>query len=208
MPRQTGMHAAGVVICREDLSDNVPLQRSGDDITTQYNMKEVEELGLLKMDFLGLRTLTDIDKTIKIVKETTGEEFDFEDCQYDDPNVFELIASGNTDAVFQLESGGMKRVMKDLKPDCLEDIIAGISLYRPGPMQFIPDYIKGKRDPKSVHYAHPMLEPILGVTNGCMVYQEQVMQICRSLAGYSYGQADEVRRATAFLGPAEGVEVR
>ena len=195
MPRQTGMHAAGVVICREDLSDNVPLQRSGDDITTQYNMKEVEELGLLKMDFLGLRTLTDIDKTIKIVKDTTGEEFDFEDCQYDDPNVFELIASGNTDAVFQLESGGMKRVMKDLKPDCLEDIIAGISLYRPGPMQFIPDYIKGKRDPKSVHYAHPMLEPILGVTNGCMVYQEQVMQICRSLAGYSYGQADEVRRA-------------
>ena len=195
MPRQTGMHAAGVVICREDLSDNLPLQRSGDDITTQYNMKEVEELGLLKMDFLGLRTLTDIDKTIKIVKETTGEEFDFEDCQYDDPNVFELIASGNTDAVFQLESGGMKRVMKDLKPDCLEDIIAGISLYRPGPMQFIPDYIKGKRDPKSVHYAHPMLEPILGVTNGCMVYQEQVMQICRSLAGYSYGQADEVRRA-------------
>ena len=195
MPRQTGMHAAGVVICREDLSDNVPLQRSGDDITTQYNMKEVEELGLLKMDFLGLRTLTDIDKTIKIVKETTGEEFDFEDCQYDDPNVFELIASGNTDAVFQLESGGMKRVMKDLKPDCLEDIIAGISLYRPGLMQFIPDYIKGKRDPKSVHYAHPMLEPILGVTNGCMVYQEQVMQICRSLAGYSYGQADEVRRA-------------
>ena len=195
MPRQTGMHAAGVVICREDLSDNVPLQRSGDDITTQYNMKEVEELGLLKMDFLGLRTLTDIDKTIKIVKETTGEEFDFEDCQYDDPNLFELIASGNTDAVFQLESGGMKRVMKDLKPDCLEDIIAGISLYRPGPMQFIPDYIKGKRDPKSVHYAHPMLEPILGVTNGCMVYQEQVMQICRSLAGYSYGQADEVRRA-------------
>ena len=195
MPRQTGMHAAGVVICREDLSDNVPLQRSGDDITTQYNMKEVEELGLLKMDFLGLRTLTDIDKTIKIVKETTGEEFDFEDCQYDDPNVFELIASGNTDAVFQLESGGMKRVMKDLKPDCLEDIIAGISLYRPGPMQFIPDYIKGKRDPKSVHYAHPMLEPILGVTNGCMVYQEQVMQICRYLAGYSYGQADEVRRA-------------
>lgn len=195
MPRQTGMHAAGVVICREDLSDNVPLQRSGDDITTQYNMKEVEELGLLKMDFLGLRTLTDIDKTIKIVKETTGEKFDFEDCQYDDPNVFELIASGNTDAVFQLESGGMKRVMKDLKPDCLEDIIAGISLYRPGPMQFIPDYIKGKRDPKSVHYAHPMLEPILGVTNGCMVYQEQVMQICRSLAGYSYGQADEVRRA-------------
>ena len=173
----------------------MPLQRSGDDITTQYNMKEVEELGLLKMDFLGLRTLTDIDKTIKIVKETTGEEFDFEDCQYDDPNVFELIASGNTDAVFQLESGGMKRVMKDLKPDCLEDIIAGISLYRPGPMQFIPDYIKGKRDPKSVHYAHPMLEPILGVTNGCMVYQEQVMQICRSLAGYSYGQADEVRRA-------------
>ena len=109
--------------------------------------------------------------------------------------MFELIASGNTDAVFQLESGGMKRVMKDLKPDCLEDIIAGISLYRPGPMQFIPDYIKGKRDPKSVHYAHPMLEPILGVTNGCMVYQEQVMQICRSLAGYSYGQADEVRRA-------------
>ena len=195
MPRQTGMHAAGVVICREDLSDNVPLQRSGDDITTQYNMKEVEELGLLKMDFLGLRTLTDIDKTIKIVKESTGEEFDFEDCQYDDPNVFELIASGNTDAVFQLESGGMKRVMKDLKPDCLEDIIAGISLYRPGPMQFISDYIKGKRDPKSVHYAHPLLEPILGVTNGCMVYQEQVMQICRSLAGYSYGQADEVRRA-------------
>jgi DNA polymerase-3 subunit alpha len=195
MPRQTGMHAAGVVICSEDISDNIPLQRSGTDITTQFDKNEVEELGMLKMDFLGLRTLTDIEKTIKKVKQNTGETIDFSQCTYDDPEVFKLIASGDTNAVFQLESSGMQKMMKDLRPDSMEDIIAGIALYRPGPMQFIGDYIEGKHHPERITYLHPLLVPILKTTYGCMVYQEQIMAIFRQLAGYSFGQADIVRRA-------------
>lgn len=195
MPRQTGMHAAGVVICSEDIADNIPLQRNGNDITTQFDKNEVEELGLLKMDFLGLRTLTDIDKTIKTVYRNTGEVIDFSKCTYDDPAVFALIASGDTNAVFQLESGGMQKMMKRLRPDCMEDILAGIALYRPGPMQFIDDYIEGKHNADKIVYSTPLLEPILKPTYGCMVYQEQIMAIFRELAGYSFGQADIVRRA-------------
>jgi len=195
MPRQTGMHAAGVVICSEDISDNIPLQRNGNDITTQFDKNEVEELGLLKMDFLGLRTLTDIDKTIKTVKRNTGKVIDFSTCDYDDPAVFSLIANGDTNAVFQLESGGMQKMMKRLRPDCMEDILAGIALYRPGPMQFIDDYIEGKHNSDKIVYLTPLLEPILKTTYGCMVYQEQIMAIFRELAGYSFGQADIVRRA-------------
>lgn len=195
MPRQTGMHAAGVVICSEDISDNIPLQRSGADITTQFDKNEVEELGMLKMDFLGLRTLTDIDKTIKKVYKNSGEVIDFSQCTYDDPAIFNLIASGDTNAVFQLESSGMQKMMKELRPDCMEDILAGIALYRPGPMQFIGDYIEGKHHPENITYVTPLLEPILKTTYGCMVYQEQIMAIFRELAGYSFGQADIVRRA-------------
>lgn len=195
MPRQTGMHAAGVVICSEDIADNIPLQRNGEDITTQFDKNEVEELGMLKMDFLGLRTLTDIDKTIKTVKRNTGEVIDFSKCTYDDPAVFQLIANGDTNAVFQLESGGMQKMMKRLRPDCMEDILAGIALYRPGPMQFIDDYIEGKHNSDKIVYLTPLLEPILKTTYGCMVYQEQIMAIFRELAGYSFGQADIVRRA-------------
>jgi len=194
MPRNTSTHAAGVVICKEDISDFVPLQRNGEDITTQYDMKEVEKLGLLKMDFLGLRTLTDIKVAIDNICESRGVKIKF-DSNYDDKGVYELIGEGDTDAVFQLESAGMKRFMKELKPDNFEDIIAGISLYRPGPMDSIPDYIRGKNNTGNIKYQHPLLEPILNVTYGCMVYQEQVMAICRSLAGFSYGQADVVRRA-------------
>ncbi len=195
MPRNTGMHAAGVVICREPIADHVPLQKSGADVTTQYTMVEVEELGLLKMDFLGLRTMTDIKKAITYVKETTGREIDFKDIPDDDPEVYRLISSGDTDAVFQLEGEGMKAFMRQLKPTCMEDIIAGISLYRPGPMDSIPEYVAAKNNPANIHYAHPLLEPILKVTYGVIIYQEQVMQIVRSLAGFSFGQADLVRRA-------------
>ena len=194
-PRQTGMHAAGVVVGREPISDHVPLQRSGEDITTQYNMKEVEELGLLKIDFLGLRTLTDINKTIQYVYENTGEKIDFSTSNYDDPKVYALISSGETEAIFQLESGGMKKLMKELQPSCMEDIIAGISLFRPGPMDFIPDYIEGKRNSGNIRYKHPLLEDILSTTYGCMVYQEQIMQIVRKLGGFSYARADLIRRA-------------
>jgi DNA polymerase-3 subunit alpha len=195
MPRNTSTHAAGVVICKETISDYIPLQRNGDDITTQFTMKEVEELGMLKMDFLGLRTLTDIKKTIDYIKEQRGIDIDFDKLSYDDKGVYELISEGDTDAVFQLESGGMKRFMRELKPDNLEDIIAGISLYRPGPMDSIPKYISGKSNFESVTYAHPLLKPILEVTYGCIVYQEQVMQIFQKLGGFSLGQADIIRRA-------------
>ena len=197
MPRQTGMHAAGVIICRDKIAEHVPLTRTKDGvITTQFNMVECEELGLLKMDFLGLRTLTDIKKTIDLVKQTKGLEIDFygKDGSYDDQGVFDLISSGDTHAVFQLESEGMKKFMRDLKPTSLEDIIAGISLYRPGPMQYIDKYVAGKRNPESIVYDHPLLKPILSVSYGVMVYQEQVMSIVRSLAGYSMGRADNVRR--------------
>ena len=195
MPRNASTHAAGVVICREDIADNVPLQRNGDEITTQFTKLEVEALGLLKMDFLGLRTLTDISKAIDLIKKSTGKDVGFAKCTYDDPEVFKLIGSGDTDAVFQLESPGMKRVMKNLQPTSLEDITAGISLYRPGPMQFVPNYIAGKKNANNVRYKHPMLEDVLKNTYGCIVYQEQVMQIARVLGGFSYGQADVIRDA-------------
>lgn len=195
MPRNTSMHAAGVVICKEVLSDYVPLQRNGEDITTQFNMLDVEKLGLLKMDFLGLRTLTDINKACQYVKEQTGIDLDFNKLGYADKGVYELIGEGDTDAVFQLESPGMKRFMRELKPTSLEDIIAGVSLYRPGPMDSIPKYIAGKNNPDAVTYKHHTLKQFLEVTYGCIVYQEQVMQITQKLAGFSLGQADIIRRA-------------
>lgn len=195
MPRQTGMHAAGVVICAKTISDNVPLQRSGDDVTTQFNMKEVEQLGMLKMDFLGLRTLTDVSKAQEYVKQNHGVEIDFHKLGYEDAEVYKLIGEGDTDAVFQLESGGMKRFMRDLKPSTFEDIIAGISMYRPGPMDSIPTYVKYKHNPKLIRYKHELLEPILKATYGVLIYQEQVMQICQKLGGFSLGQSDIVRRA-------------
>ena len=194
MPRNTSMHAAGVVICRKKIADNVPLSRNGEDITTQFDMKEVESIGMLKMDFLALTTLTDIKLTLDYVFETTGRRIEFgQAC--DDLKAYELIAEGDTDAVFQLEQGGMKKFMKQLQPTCLEDLIAGISLYRPGPMDFIPTYLKNKSDPSQISYLTPLLKPILEKTYGVIIYQEQVMQIFQSLAGYSLGQADLVRRA-------------
>ncbi len=195
MPRNCSKHAAGVVICKDVISDHVPMSRNGEDITTQFNMIEVEELGLLKMDFLGLKTLTDVKKAIDYTEITTGKRIDFDKMPYTDRGAYELIGSGDTDAVFQLESAGMKRFMRELQPDNLEDIIAGISLYRPGPMNSIPKYIEGKKNQDKVTYKHPMLESILNVTYGCMVYQEQVMQVCQKMAGFSFGQADMVRRA-------------
>lgn len=194
MPRQTGMHAAGVVICKDPISDHVPLAGTGAEVTTQYDMIEVEKLGLLKMDFLGLRTLTDISKAVELVKRHRGVDIDFYAMDYDDANVYELIGEGDTHAVFQLEGEGMKNFMKNLKPTCLEDVIAGISIFRPGPMKFKDDYVFGKYNPTKVKYDHPLLEPILKVTYGVIVYQEQVMQIVRELAGYSFGRADIVRR--------------
>ena len=193
-PRNTSTHAAGVLIAPSRVDDYVPLARNDEDITTQFNMIELEQLGLLKMDFLGLRTLTDIDKAIKYVKQNKGIDIDFYAMDYDDKNVYDLISSGKTDAIFQLESDGMKKFMRELKPDCLEDIIAGVSLYRPGPMDSIPRYIKNKQNPDKIVYAHPCLEPILNVTYGCIVYQEQVMKIFQVMGGYSMGQADNVRR--------------
>ncbi len=200
-PRQTGMHAAGVVICREKVSDHVPLQTNGGSlakggiVTTQYTMTEVEELGLLKMDFLGLRTLTDIKKACDYVYEDYGVKVDFSTDNYDDPNVFNLIGSGDTMCIFQLESGGMCDLMRKMKPTHLEEIIAGISLYRPGPMQYIGDYIDCKFDKSKIKYLHPSMESILAVTNGCIVYQEQVMQLVQKLAGFSMALADNVRYA-------------
>ncbi len=200
-PRNTGMHAAGVVICREKVSDHVPLQTNGGSlanggiVTTQYNMIEVEELGLLKMDFLGLRTLTDIKKACDYVYEDFGVKVDFANDTYDDQTVFSKISSGDTMCIFQLESGGMSDLMHRLKPTGLEEIIAGISLYRPGPMQYIDDYVTCKFDKSKIHYLHPSMESILDVTNGCIVYQEQVMQLVKKLAGFSTALADNVRYA-------------
>ena len=200
-PRQTGMHAAGVVICREKVADHVPLQTNGGSlakggiVTTQYNMVEVEELGLLKMDFLGLRTLTDIKKAIDYVYENHGVRVDFSQDDYNDQCTFKLISSGDTMCIFQLESGGMCDLMSRMKPTGLEEIIAGISLYRPGPMQYIGTYIECKFDKSKIHYLHPSMESILDVTNGCIVYQEQVMQLVKKLAGFSTALADNVRYA-------------
>ena len=194
MPRQASTHACGVIIARDPVDTYVPLYVRDGQISTQYIMTTLEELGLLKMDFLGLRTLTVIKDTIELVKNTHGVEVEFDD-QMDDAKVFKLWQDGNTMGLFQFESQGMTNFMKELKPDCLEDLIAGVSLYRPGPMDQIPRYIKGKLNPGHNEYTHPSLEPILNVTYGCMVYQEQVMQIVRDLAGYSLGRADLVRRA-------------
>ncbi len=197
MPKNTSEHAAGVVICNKVLSDNVPLARNGEDIVTQFDMKEVEAVGMLKMDFLALTTLTDIQNTLEYIKIGKGIEVDFDKIGLDVPEAYQLISSGDTDAVFQLEQGGMKKFMKDLQPSCLEDLIAGISLYRPGPMDFIPKYIENKHNPEKIVYDTPYLEPILKNSYGVIVYQEQVMQIFQQLAGYSLGQADLVRRAMA-----------
>ena len=194
VPRNVSMHAAGVLIAPDPVFTYVPMAKSGDDEITQFDMTELEHLGLLKMDFLGLRTLTDIHKAIQYIKEDYGIDIDFTKMDYNDPAVFELISSGNTEAVFQLESAGMKKFMKDLQPTSLEDIIAGISLYRPGPMDFIPKFIKGKRNPEEIEYDDPCLEPILSTTYGCIVYQEQVMKIFQVMAGFSLGGADNVRR--------------
>ncbi len=195
MPKNTSEHAAGVVICNKVLSDNVPLARNGEDIVTQFDMKEVEAVGMLKMDFLALTTLTDIENTLSYIREGLGVEIDFNKIGVDVPEAYQLISSGDTDAVFQLEQGGMKKFMKDLQPNCLEDLIAGISLYRPGPMDFIPKYIENKHNPEKIVYDTPFLEPILKNSYGVIIYQEQVMQIFQQLAGYSLGQADLVRRA-------------
>ena len=196
LPRNTSMHAAGVLICPSAADDFVPLSRGGDGaITTQYTMTTLEELGLLKMDFLGLRNLTVIQNAIRTIERTKGVQLVMEDIDYNDKKVLDYIGTGKCDGVFQLESGGMKSFMKELKPQSLEDIIAGISLYRPGPMDFIPQYIGGKNSPEAITYLCPELEPILAPTYGCIVYQEQVMQIVRDLGGYTLGRSDEVRRA-------------
>ena len=196
LPRHTSMHAAGVVICQKAVDEYVPLALGADNIpVTQFTMTTLEELGLLKMDFLGLRTLTVIQDAIRLVEESTGKKIISEEIDYDDKAVLDSIGTGKTDGVFQLESAGMKSFMKELKPQSLEDIIAGISLYRPGPMDFIPQYIKGKNHPDKITYECPQLEPILAPTYGCIVYQEQVMQIVRDLAGYTLGRSDLLRRA-------------
>ncbi len=196
LPRHSSTHAAGVVIGRESIDEYVPLSRGSEDsVTTQYNMTTIEELGLLKMDFLGLRTLTVIQNAVKHIKENHGIDIDIDRLDFNDKEVYDLISAGKTEGIFQLESGGMRNFMKELKPANIEDIIAGISLYRPGPMDFIPLYIKGKENPGQVTYDHPALEKILAPTYGCIVYQEQVMQIVMELAGYTLGRSDLVRRA-------------
>ena len=196
LPRHTSMHAAGVVISQKSMDEYVPLSRASDGtITTQFTMTTIEELGLLKMDFLGLRTLTVIQNAVRMAQKSSGKQINIDEIDYQDKGVLELIGSGKTEGIFQLESAGMKNFMKELKPQSLEDIIAGISLYRPGPMDFIPAYIKGKNHPEEVTYDCPQLEPILAPTYGCIVYQEQVMQIVRDLAGYTLGRSDLVRRA-------------
>ena len=196
LPRNTSMHAAGVVITQEPVMEYVPVSRSSESqLTTQFTMTTLEELGLLKMDFLGLRTLTVIRHCIEMIARSTGKEIDIDAIDYDDKEVFSMISTGRDEGIFQLESAGMKSFMKELKPGSIEDLTAGISLYRPGPMDFIPQYIKGKEHPEQVTYHCPELEPILKATYGCIVYQEQVMQIVRDLSGYSWGRSDLVRRA-------------
>ena len=196
LPRHTSMHAAGVVISQKAVEEYVPLSVGSDgSVVTQFTMTTLEELGLLKMDFLGLRTLTVIQDAVRLAEKSSGKEIDINVIDYNDKKVLDYIGSGETDGIFQLESGGMKGFMKELKPQNLEDIIAGISLYRPGPMDFIPQYIKGKNHPESITYDCPQLEPILAPTYGCIVYQEQVMQIVRDLAGFTLGRSDLLRRA-------------
>ncbi len=197
MPRHASTHAAGVVISKNPVTEYVPLQKNNKDesITTQYTMKKLEELGLLKMDFLGLRTLTVLRDAIAMIRQNHGVTIDINAIDTQDQKVYELIASGETEGMFQLESGGMRRLMQDLQPANLDEIMVGISLFRPGPMESIPEYIRCKKNPKAVRYAHPVLEPILKDTYGCMVYQEQIMRIVRDVAGYSMARSDLVRRA-------------
>lgn len=195
MPRHASTHAAGVVISKKSINEYVPLYLAEKGVSTQFTMTTIEELGLLKMDFLGLRTLTVIRDALEMIKENHGVDIDFSRMTYDDPKPFEMISNGNTQGIFQLESAGMTQFMKNLRPDCFEDIVAGISLYRPGPMGSIPTYISNKKNTQEIQYLHESLEPILSVTYGCLVYQEQVMQIVRDLAGYTYGRSDLVRRA-------------
>lgn len=195
MPRHASTHAAGVVISKLPLDEYVPLYMSDKGIATQFNMTTIEELGLLKMDFLGLRNLTVIRDALELIEKNYGVTIDFARMGYDDKAVYDMIAGGNTLGVFQLESGGMTQFMKNLKPSCFEDVVAGIALYRPGPMDSIPKYIEYKKNPEKIKYVTPELAPILDVSYGCLVYQEQVMQIVRDLAGYSFGRSDIVRRA-------------
>ncbi|NDO47808.1 DNA polymerase III subunit alpha [Clostridium sp. MD294] len=195
LPRHASTHAAGVVICRDAVMEYVPLNSNDGAITTQYTMNTLEELGILKMDFLGLRTLTVIQNAVKEIERIHDIKIDIDHIDQKEPEVYQLIAQGKTEGIFQLESGGMKQFLRELQPSNLEDLIAGISLYRPGPMDFIPKYIKGKREKDNIQYTHISLEPILKTTYGCIVYQEQVMQIVRDLAGYSLGRSDLVRRA-------------
>ena len=193
-PRQASTHACGVIIGADILDQHMPLGRNGEDITSQYTGVELEHLGFLKMDFLGLRNLSDIKMAIDYIKQNHGVEIDFDKSTYDDPKVFELLSSGNTKAIFQIESAGFQKFMKELRPTSVEDIVAAVSLYRPGPMDSIPKFVKCKHNPELVTFAHPLLEPILRQTYGCIVYQEQVMKIVQALAGYTLGQADMVRR--------------
>jgi len=195
LPRHTSTHAAGVLICGDEVVKFVPLATNDGNVVTEYTMTTLEELGLLKMDFLGLRTLTVIQDAVDMIRETVGVEVDMDAINMDDEKVYQMISAGKTDGVFQLESAGMTQFMRELRPENLEDVIAGIALYRPGPMDFIPKYLKGKKDPSSIEYATPYLKPILENTYGCIVYQEQVMQIVRDLAGYTMGRSDLVRRA-------------
>lgn len=195
MPRHASTHAAGVVISKKAIDEYVPLYLADKGISTQFPMTTIEELGLLKMDFLGLRNLTVIRDALDLIEREHGVRINFSKMEYDDPAVYELISSGNTQGIFQLESAGMTQFMKNLKPNCFEDIVAGIALYRPGPMASIPTYIENKKNPDKIQYLHPLLEPILSVTYGCLIYQEQVMQIVRDLAGYTYGRSDILRRA-------------
>lgn len=195
LPRHASTHAAGIVISKMPLDDYVPLYSSDKGVATQFNMTTIEELGLLKMDFLGLRNLTVIRDALRMIKENHGVEINWAELGFDDPEVYRLIADGNTKGVFQLESGGMTDFMKNLRPSCFEDIVAGIALYRPGPMDSIPRYIENKKHPDNIKYVDPHLKPILDVTYGCLIYQEQVMQIVRELGGYSFGRSDLVRRA-------------
>ncbi|MBR5741622.1 MAG: DNA polymerase III subunit alpha, partial [Firmicutes bacterium] len=195
MPRHASTHAAGVVISKKAITEYVPLTRGDKGLATQFNMTLIEKLGLLKMDFLGLRNLTVIRDALSMIEKNHGVAVDFAKMEFDDPGVYRMISEGNTMGIFQLESSGMTSFMKNLQPDCFEDVVAGISLYRPGPMDSIPTYIENKKHPDKVRYLDPSLEHILSVTYGCMVYQEQVMQIFRDLAGYSFGRSDVVRRA-------------
>ncbi len=203
LPRHSSTHAAGVVICPEAADEYVPLAGSGDAVTTQFEKTTLEELGLLKMDFLGLRNLTVIQDALRLIEENTGKKIDFSKMDYDDPAVFTFIGTGKTDGVFQIESAGMKGFMKELKPQNLEDVIAGISLFRPGPMDYIPKYIQGKNASGEITYDCPQLKLILEPTYGCIVYQEQVMQIVRELGGFSYGRSDLIRRAMVKKKPEE-----